>query len=507
MEQNEPIVVDDSDVEFIEEEIAVPVTLQSPKIGADHIMPSSNYLIAEERKNEGNNQYKAQNYRAALEMYSDAISLCPNNAAYYGNRAATHMMIADYKNALADARKSLQIDPIYSKGYIRVSKCCLVLGDLTGAEQAIKKFLELDSTNLALKQEMYNLNILRELDEKATWCYQKHDYRTCVYYVDQFLKIATACKKMCLLKGECLALLGRIAEANDIAITIMQHDSTNADAIFVRGLALYYGDNLDKGIIHFERALVLDPDHAKAKFFRQKARALRDKKEKGNELFKACKYREALVLYNEALDLDKMNKDTNSKLFYNRALVNTKLGSLREAIADCSAALEINDKYLKALKKRAKLYAELENFEECVKDYETALKLEKSVEIKQLLRDAKIQLKRSKRKDFYKILGVVKNATDDEIKKAYRKRALVHHPDRHASASAEEKKEQEIKFKEVGEAYAVLSDPVKRSRYDNGHDVLDEINGDAFDPSQLYRQFFFADGGYGGGSSFTFSFG
>lgn len=49
--------------------------------------------------------------------------------------------------------------------------------------------------------------------------------------------------------------------------------------------------------------------------------------------------------------------------------------------------------------------------------------------------------------------------------------ALVHHPDRHANATDEEKKEEEKKFKEVGEAYTVLSDPTKKSRYDNGQDL------------------------------------
>merc|ERR1712173_14152 len=94
-------------------------------------------------------------------------------------------------------------------------------------------------------------------------------------------------------------------------------------------------------------------------------------------------------------------------------------------------------------------------------------------EYRSCLSNAKLELKKSKRKDYYKILGVDKNANDDEIKKAYRKRALVHHPDRHAGASDEEKKEHERKFKEVGEAYGVLSDTKKRTRYDQGHDIED----------------------------------
>jgi len=63
-------------------------------------------------------------------------------------------------------------------------------------------------------------------------------------------------------------------------------------------------------------------------------------------------------------------------------------------------------------------------------------------------------------KDYYAILGVSKGASDDELKKAYRKLALKYHPDKNKAPGAEEK------FKEIGEAYDVLSDPRKRQIYD-----------------------------------------
>ncbi|MFA7123179.1 MAG: DnaJ domain-containing protein, partial [Candidatus Delongbacteria bacterium] len=70
------------------------------------------------------------------------------------------------------------------------------------------------------------------------------------------------------------------------------------------------------------------------------------------------------------------------------------------------------------------------------------------------------------KRDYYEILGVDKNATKDDIKKAYKKLALKFHPDRNKGD-----KDSEEKFKEVGEAYSVLSDDNKRSKYDRfGHE-------------------------------------
>ena len=63
-------------------------------------------------------------------------------------------------------------------------------------------------------------------------------------------------------------------------------------------------------------------------------------------------------------------------------------------------------------------------------------------------------------KDYYQILGVSRSANDDELKKAYRKLALKYHPDKNKQPGAEER------FKEIAEAYEVLSDPDKRAGFD-----------------------------------------
>ncbi|MFC2412148.1 MAG: DnaJ domain-containing protein, partial [Bacteroides sp.] len=72
------------------------------------------------------------------------------------------------------------------------------------------------------------------------------------------------------------------------------------------------------------------------------------------------------------------------------------------------------------------------------------------------------------KRDYYEVLGVEKNATAEEIKKAYRQCALKYHPDRNPGDKAAEEK-----FKEAAEAYEVLSDEQKRARYDRfGHEGM-----------------------------------
>ena len=114
------------------------------------------------------------------------------------------------------------------------------------------------------------------------------------------------------------------------------------------------------------------------------------------------------------------------------------------------------------------------------------------------------------KRDYYEVLGVAKNASEEEIKKAYRKLAIKYHPDRQQDKSEAEKKEAEEKFKEAAEAYSVLSDANKRSRYDQfGHAGIDG-NGSGFEGGfsmdDIFRQFGdifggFGFGGFGGGSS------
>ncbi|XP_062518402.1 dnaJ homolog subfamily C member 7-like isoform X2 [Corticium candelabrum] len=409
---------------------------------------SDNTELAKAKKDEGNLAYSEGDYEKAFQLYTEAIDFDSSGAVYYSNRAATLLMLEQYQQALEDCRQALYIDSKFVKAHFREAKCHLALGDVNSALRCLLKVRELEPNNKAVEPELTTVETIREWKNEAMKSYDNHDFRK---------------------------------------------------------------DLPDKATAHFQQALQVDPDHKKSRQIIRQAKALNAKKEEGNSAFKSGDYDRAHQLYTEALQIDPHNRFTNAKLYYNRGTVLAKLQRFDESVVDCTEAIELDENYLKAYQRRAKSYMDGEKYEEAVRDYELIFRMDRTRDNRQLLQDAKHTLKLSQRKDYYKILGVDKSASETEIKKAYRKQAMLVHPDRHSSASEEQKKENERKFKEVSEAYTVLSDPNKRHRYDSGQDLEDFDMGD-IDPSGLFSQMFggFGFGGgfpFGGGGGFQFTFG
>lgn len=496
----------DCDIQIIAEKLVNP--------------PPSKQKLAELKKEEGNELYGLMKYDEAIKRYTEAIELDGSNLAYYSNRAACYMMLGNHRAALEDCRQVMQRDPHNVKSLMREAKCYVALGDPAAAMRSLHFLRDLDPQNPALLRELKSAEILQHFLDEGDKAYEAQNYEKVIYYMDRALQQAVSCSKVEVLKAESLALLKRLPDARQIANDIMRAEPTNADAMYVRGLCFYYEDNIEKALQHFQQVLRLAPDHSKASAAYKKARLLKSKKEEGNKAYNSDNFQEAFNIYTSALEVDPNNKLANSKLYFNRANACSKINKLNQAVEDCTTAISLNEDYLKAYLRRAKTYMELDMFEEAVRDYERVLRKEHTREHKQLLDKAKLELKKSKRKDYYKVLGIPKDATVDDIKKAYRKRALLHHPDRHSNASEEMKREQEKKFKELGEAYNILSDPKKRMRYDGGRDLEDMDSFSSDGNANAYRSFFEAprffstggsssqhDAGFAFPGGFTFQFG
>uniref|UniRef100_A0A672RCY1 Uncharacterized protein n=1 Tax=Sinocyclocheilus grahami TaxID=75366 RepID=A0A672RCY1_SINGR len=110
---------------------------------------------AEGFKEQGNVYYVKKDYAEAFNFYTKAIDLCPKNASYYGNRAATLMMLSRYREALEDSQQAVRLDDTFMKGHMREGKCHLLLGNAMAASRCFQKVLELEPDNSQVQQEVH----------------------------------------------------------------------------------------------------------------------------------------------------------------------------------------------------------------------------------------------------------------------------------------------------------------------------------------------------------------
>ncbi|KAK7307918.1 hypothetical protein VNO77_41394 [Canavalia gladiata] len=231
-------------------------------------------------------------------------------------------------------------------------------------------------------------------------------------------------------------------------------------------------------------------------------------KSAGNEAFQAGRHEEAIEHYTAALSCNIESLPFAAVCFGNRAAAYKASGQIIDAIADCNLAIALDGRYLKALSRRATLYEMIRDYDQAASDIRRVVSLlikgdednsnqhgisDRSIKCTNDLKHNQIwlsEIEEEARKgiplDIYIILGVEHSVSSSEIKKAYHKAALRHHPDKAGQSLArsdsgddqiwkdiveEVRKDADRLFKIIGEAYAVLSDPAKRSQYDSEEEM------------------------------------
>lgn len=368
----------------------------------------------------------------------DAKAIKPLLASYYGNRAAAFTMILKYKEAIDDCDSALATDPSFVKAYFRKAKIQMTLGDLDGAKKSYSLGMVRDPNDAAMMKQRDEVDTMKNRYGIATdmlakarsgksGSFVRRDAMQALRQIEIVLAACPEWNDAGLIKMEALLFLDRSEEAYALSTKLLRKGmGQNSTLLLLRARCLFNMGNLDDAVKHLRQILAGDPDNKPAFAKLKELRSLGKKKEEADGAYKSRSFENARDLYTEALELCPADATAyKAKLYFNRGSANAGLRNHEDVVADCSEAIELDDEYLKAYMRRAASYLILGGEPECesaIRDYEKASELAKTEDqerdINKKIRSAQVQLKRAKRKDFYKILGVSLDATDAEIKKA-----------------------------------------------------------------------------------------
>lgn len=240
------------------------------------------------------------------------------------------MSANQYEEALADSKKAEEIEPTNPKVLHRLARIYVSLGRPAEALEIFSRISNIQPVTAQERSQAEQMqmhiaqaeNVLREGTAGSM----------AIHALDQAerglgLGVEKP-RKWQLLRGEAYLKMGNVnalGEAQNVAMSLLRRNNTDPEALVLRGRALYgQGDN-EKALQHFRQALNCDPDFKDAVKYLRMVQKLDRMKEEGNAAFKAGKYRRAVELYGEALEVDPLNKGTNSKILQNRAMASIKV--------------------------------------------------------------------------------------------------------------------------------------------------------------------------------------
>ena len=476
----------------------------------------------EDLKEKGNTLFKQKRYEDAIAYYNKAIKLNPNQEVLYSNKGTCEKCLKEYKEAIRDYEKALEINPKNTKNMNRLASVYIIKGKIGDAKIMQEKALNLEPYNSTFKEQMTSIEKILEdeikLEDKIKDKKFEDAEEVCKRLIEKVSDFSDLKLKYIQVLIENVKLTDALKYINK---EINFEDKKNNEQFdYLTALCLYYDGQYEKAKKQIN-LMKSKGNSIDTKDLLNKVNTIESVKNKANEIFKQKKYEEAIEEYTKILEFDPSNKKFNSLILANRALCYQKLNKNVEALRDSNQSIKLNPFYARGYIKRGNVYMELKMFDDARADFQKAKDLDPNISgVEGYLNDANKKAESARKRDYYAILGIDKNADEKEIKRAYKKMAMKYHPDRN-SESEESKKMAEKKFIDVNDAYTVLSDPKKRSMYDQGVDPLnpEEAQGGGMhfggDASEILKMFFggggspfgFSSGGFGNGSNIKFSFG
>lgn len=441
---------------------------------------------------------KAGKYEDALQSFTEAIKVDPDNFNTYYKRAGLYLLRGKHKQGLDDLGRTLERNPSFVQARLRRGKVRLQLGSFAEAEADLKRVLQdKPDSDLAKKQLVELEKCSRDMD--AAKASLESSPEEALRLIGQVLEIATDCKEARLIRARAYLKAKQYHSVLEDTMSVMKQEAGNLEALFLRGQAFYYLGEREAAIKHYSQALKYDPEHSASKAEFKRLSKLEKAQNSAEENLKASKFQEALQDFETALLLEPSSEFVTPKLFLGKCKALVSLKQPSQAVEACTKAIELDGQLLDAYLQRAEAHLLDSDYDKALHNFQKAREIQpQNQQANEGIQRTQRLQKMAKRKDYYKILDVTKTASDAEIRKAYRKLALVWHPDKH---DADKKEEAEKKYVEIAEAYEVLSNEDARRRYDNGEDLDVQPN------FQQGGGFPFGQGGGGNPFHFTFHWG
>jgi DnaJ family protein C protein 7 len=467
--------------------------------------------LANEVQQEANLLYNQGNYARAVERYTDGLALNPSSAVLFSNRAQAFTKCQQYERAVEDCHRAIELDPAFVKSYHRASACYIKLGELGKAKEMLLRCRSacVGQANDKKDETPIHVKMVHDLEtylSTANKLMEEKMYEEAItLLLDKVTPQMAEAPAPHYLLAEAYIMTGDFSTADDVASIFMRRHRTLAGTRVLEALFAYYEEaKLDKATELLRGVLLEAGEHPKAARLLERVVKIDTLKKAAEYSHLRKEYAAALEGYSKVLDVDRENDCVTATLLCCRAGVYVNMEKHVDAKRDLDEALEYWEDFLKARRLRVEVNEHLGHWKEVIEDCKFILDEEWDPRVNESLRNAKSQRHASQPQDqkgYYVALGVLTVATSEEIKKAYKRQALACHPDKWMNSGDAERAEQEQKFRNIAQAYEVLSDPTKRHRYDSpeeGEENDECPQSYEVDPFTIFAVFFGAGGQRGG---------
>lgn len=442
----------------------------------------------------------------ALDHFEAAIKKDPSNYLTIFKRGATYLSLGKASQASADFDAVLALKPDFEGALLQRAKLKARAGDWAAARKDYRKAGKTD--------ELAELDAAEEALARAHAAEEKGEWEECVASAGAAVVVASGMASVRALRARCRLQRGEVHEAVGDLTHLAQINPGDIEPHLQISSLLYFSVNdYDRSVAQLRKCLHSDPDSKPcSKAFRRiktlnksltSINALRTKRQHNSaaKLLVGTPDDEGLIAeVNEELAELKQKGYINDKcpsellaMLYDITCDSyTEMNSVKKGKQYCDEALRLNPESIPGILAKAASLIEEDLFEEAIRLLEAAP--DGDNRIKHKLQEAHTLLRRSKTKDYYKVIGVSRDASDREIKKAYRKLTKQYHPDKYRGDMTKE--EIEKKMSTINEAYEVLSNPELRERFDNGDDPNSQERTNPF--AQGGHPFMYRPGGGGG---------